>query len=85
MASDQAVYQSEGLWRGPFFLRAPQGVQVLGGTRKFLAVLRWPCSWHGATVLAQKAQRNDTVSLLAWKLASWRHKCQCLVLIDQRW
>src|SRR6476661_8033725 len=31
MASDQAVYQSEGLWRGPFFLRAPQGVRFLAG------------------------------------------------------
>jgi hypothetical protein len=31
MSSDQAVYQSEGLWRGPFLLE-----------EKSLAVLRWP-------------------------------------------
>jgi hypothetical protein len=30
---DQAVYQSEGLWRGHIFLRASQGVQALGGKK----------------------------------------------------
>jgi hypothetical protein len=64
MASDQAVYQSEGLWRGHFFLKTPQGVQALG-RKKILRPTYFFCC-HTAIRLRNKKKPKYIAVRVTW-------------------